>query len=300
MPADFDYKRTPDGKKWLGEKGFEPLSDEVETFRNLMQGGERRPNFQDKYPVAPGAKFADHIAMLNVKRKLRDATGAGRPNKPFTTIELGTQVPVQDPWLRIKRGAQNTAWHGNVHWRAGEREKPARGPGRTEHASAVGRLPMSEAQQYLMGDAIPQDVHNYDVELDHKGQAVVLDEEGQPAPLLTYRPYTYDDNGNIVYRDDVLSDVWPEDEEKRKLLDWQVSGTGNWNLLMPGYDPITLPGPSFIERTGDATGPSFDNHLGVSTSRGLFLPRGVNFRDVSIRRKSALQEVGDVLVKVLY
>ena len=284
MPADFDYKRTPGGKKWLGEKGFEPLSDEVETFRNLMQGGERRPNFQDKYPVAPGAKFADHIAMLNVKRKLRDATGAGRENKPFTTIELGTQVPVQDPWLRIKRGAQQTAWHGNARWRAGEREKPARGPGRTEHASAVGGLPLSEAQKYLLGDAIPQNVHNYDVELDHKGQAVVLDEEGQPAPLLTYRPFYYDDDGNIAYRDDV-----PAQGDDRDPLDWQVSGTGDWQLAMPDHDPIPLP-----------EGASFGNHLGVATSRGLFMPRGVNFRDVTIRRKAALQEVGDVLVKVLY
>ena len=82
--------------------------------------------------------------------------------------------------VSIDRVGQLSAWHGFPNFReSGGLE--GKGPARTLHAPISGTLPVSESQQYLMGDALPEDVHNYDVELDHNGNARVLDEEGQQA-----------------------------------------------------------------------------------------------------------------------
>ena len=204
MPAPFDWKRTRAGEQ-RALAGDVPRGDKIRTFRNISQASpgrdkrlppSLRPHYFDNFPSEKMNPAKRGPGMVAVQRDLvgSDGTSAGTN----ITLDVASQVPIHDPMVSIDRTQQLDAMHGNKRWRAGEREKPARGPGRTLHAPISGSLPISESQQYLMGDALPEDVHDYDVELDHNGNARVLDEEGQQADLVTYRPFFYDSQGNIV------------------------------------------------------------------------------------------------------
>ncbi len=138
-----------------------------------------------------------------------------------------------------------------------------------------------------MGDALPEEVHDYDVELDHNGNARVLDEEGQQADLVTYRPFFYDSEGNIVYRDDTAQ-MEPEDykqlpihplfgrrtktqtEHMGRPLPHQITGTGDFVMFPAGpvgemADPIPI-----------SQGTRFAGNTGVVTPHGMYFPKGID------------------------
>ena len=219
---------TTAGKKWLG-LGHTPSDDYAQAFRSLAT----------QYRGKPG--------MMNIQRRL-----SGKGKSPVT-IEAANMVPLMDPRFTINRRAQHDAWYGNKRYREGARkpseggtDKLARGPGRTLHADAGGRLPLSEAQMYLLGDAHPGDIHDFDTSTDAKGSATVVDEHGGQPPLITYWPFTRDKEGQITYRDD------------------KTTGSGDW-VMIPheGADPIPL--PDGYRHEG----------LGIVAPRGIYLPRGL-------------------------
>ncbi|MAB56035.1 MAG: hypothetical protein CL524_00645 [Aequorivita sp.] len=236
--SPLDWHRTGPGEKWLGA-GHTPIGDSVATFRNLGQ----------QYKGKPG--------VMSVQRKL-----SGKGSNPIT-IEAGNLVPLMDPHFKIDTSPQFDAWWGNPRYRAGGRKKDfdeeglyhdplARPPGRTVHAKARGNLPLSEAQQYLTGDLHPGDLHDFDTTTDKKGQAIVLDEHGEHAPLITYWPFSRDENGEITYRN-----------QTEEPFSGQT-GSGGWvSIPHEGAEPIPI-----------ADGYQHQG-LGVSTPRGIFLPRRV-------------------------
>lgn len=313
MAAPFDWKKIP--KKLVGSDSQVPKweqvpeNDRIATFRNIKAQSKNdsrlppslRPSFFDLFdPGASQNKAKRGPGMVSVQRKL-----AGHSDMKSTS--LATQVPIHDPMVSIDRVGQLSAWHGFPNFReSGGLE--GKGPARTLHAPISGTLPVSESQQYLMGDALPEDVHNYDVELDHNGNARVLDEEGQQADLVTYRPFTYDTQGNIVYRDDTAQ-MEPEDykqlsihplfgrrtkrqtEHMGRPLPHQITGTGDFVMFPAG------PVGEMAEPIEIAQGTRFAGNTGVVTPHGMYFPKGIDWTNV--QRAEGLAELGAVLIKAI-
>lgn len=312
MAAPFDWKRTRAGEKHIG-LGNLPKDDSISTFRNISQAvpgrdmrlpPALRPFHFDQFPSDPKDPARRGPGMVAIQRKL---VGSDGKSKGKHSVEAATQVPLLDPMVSIDRTAQQDAWHGNKAYR-GEIQGTPRPPGRTLHAPISGTLPVSESQQYLMGDALPEDVHDYDVELDHNGNARVLDEEGQQADLVTYRPFFYDSQGNIVYRDDTAV-MEPEDHKQLDIhplfgrrtktqtehmgrpLPHQITGTGDFVMFPAGpvgemADPIPI-----------SQGTRFGGNTGVVTPHGMYFPKGIDWTNV--QRAEGLAELGAVLIKAI-
>lgn len=316
MAAPFDWKRTRAGEKHIG-LGNLPKDDSISTFRNISQAvpgrdmrlpPALRPLHFDQFPSDPKDPTRRGPGMVAIQRKL---VGSDGKSKGKHSVEAATQVPLLDPMVSIDRTAQQDAWHGNKAYR-GEIQGTPRAPGRTLHAPISGTLPLSESQQYLMEDgkrdALPEDVHDYDVELDHNGNARVLDEEGQQADLVTYRPFFYDAQGNIVYRDDTAQ---MEPEEHKELathplfgrrtktqsehmgrpLPHQITGTGDFVMFPAG------PVGEMAEPIPISQGTRFAGNTGVVTPHGMYFPKNIDWTNV--QRAEGLAELGAVLIKAL-
>lgn len=310
MTGPFDWKYTARGKK-EDAAGNVPKDDSIASFRNISQASPGRdlrlppglrPEHFDEFPSDPKDPAKRGPGMMAVQRRL---VGGGAP----VSTEVASQVPIHDPMVSVDRNSQRDALHGNKRWREGERKLPARGPGRTLHAPISGRLDVSESQQYLLGDELPQDVHNYDVEMDANGNARVLDEEGWQADLVTYRPFYHDEQGNIVYRDDVKEEpvedhkdlgIHPlfgrrsktQTEHMGRPLPHQISGTGDFAMLPAG------PVGEMAEPIPIGQGTRFDGNTGIVTPHGMYFPKGIDFTNV-VRRSDSLFSLGEVLIKAL-
>lgn len=215
---------TTAGKKWL-DRGHLPIDDYSQVFRSLAA----------QYRGKPG--------MMNLQRRL-----SGKGKSPIT-IEAANMVPLMDPHFSIARRAQHDAWFGNKRYREGARkpaDKLASPPGRTLHANVAGSLPLSEAQSYLLGDAHPGDIHDFDTSTDKHGSARVVDEHGGQPPIITYWPFTRDKEGNITYRDD------------------KTTGSGDW-VMIPHEGAKPIPLPDGYRHEG----------LGIAAPGGIYLPRGL-------------------------
>jgi len=312
MAAPFDWKRTRAGEKHIG-LGNTPKDDSISTFRNISQASPGRdlrlppalrPLHFDQFPSDPKDPTRRGPGMVAVQRRL---VGSDGKSKGKHSVEAATQVPLLDPMVSIDRTAQQDAWHGNKAYR-GEIQGTPRAPGRTLHAPISGTLPISESQQYLMGDALPEDVHDYDVELDNNGNARVLDEEGQQADLVTYRPFFYDSQGNIVYRDDTAV-MEPEDHKQLDIhplfgrrtktqtehmgrpLPHQITGTGDFVMFPAG------PVGEMAEPIPISQGTRFAGNTGVVTPHGMYFPKNIDWTNV--QRAEGLAELGAVLIKAI-
>ena len=312
MAAPFDWKQTGAGEKHA-LAGNVPKGDMLSTFRNISQASpgrdlrlppSLRPAHFNEFPSDPKNPAQRGPGMVAIQRKL---VGGDGKSKGKHSIEAATQVPLLDPMVSIDRTAQQDAWHGNKAFR-GEIQGTPRSPGRTLHAPISGSLPLSESQQYLMGDALPEDVHDYDVELDHNGNARVLDEEGQQADLVTYRPFFYDAQGNIEYRDDTAS--MPAEDHKQlethplfgqrtktqsehmgRPLPHQISGTGDF-VMFPAGPVGEMADPIPIEQ-----GTRFAGNTGVVTPHGMYFPKNIDW--TKVQRAEGLAELGSVLIKAI-
>jgi len=150
---------TSAGEKWLGEKGYSLMDEKqpIRSFRNLRRQWRDKP-------------------MMSMQLKLRSPEG--RMTQP-TTIATSSTVPL-DEFTRftINEKDQAKAFNEGV---------------RNKHAYAGGMTSRDIIDQMLFDSANPQDLLDYDVEYNKRGMPVVMDREGQPAPLASYWPYDYKD-----------------------------------------------------------------------------------------------------------
>ena len=293
----FDYFRTPTGVKRAGE-GFD---DAVSVFRNVTR---TRPN-DPRLPPSLRARYFDMfenaptvpqrgVGINNVMRQL----GGG---SEFVTIEAGTQIPVTSPMFTVDRAKQRSAWTGDK---------------RSQHANIFGTFPVSEAQSFLMGDEIPQDVYDYEVNTDSQGNVRVVDETGVEVPKMVYWPFTRDQQGVTTQRADELPPLlqagWggaldesgrlpPESaiRGQRRLsqaerfgrpLPHPVSGSVDWMLVRPGQAPVAMP-----QRT------TFPGQRVISTTQGAFFIDGDPLAGEVVQRSESddIHFLANVMVKML-
>lgn len=154
---------TSAGEKWLGEKQHTLLEGEqpIRSFRNL------RPYWKDR-------------PMMSLQTKLRKPDGKMRG---YTTLATSSTIPMDAfAEFNINRRAQAKAWEEGV---------------RNKHGYVQGMTSRDIIDQMLFDQANPQDLMDYDLEYDKRGNPVVLDQEGQPAPLASYWPYDYKDGERV-------------------------------------------------------------------------------------------------------